>query len=371
MSSVKQFHDIFKDKKVFITGHTGFIGTWLSFWLHLLGAKIIGYSLPPPTNPSLFETINLKEKIIDITGDVRDGRHLQDSLLEHKPEFIFHLAAQPLVLASYRDPVDTITTNVMGSVNILESVRQTPSVKICINFTSDKCYDNHESDYAYSETDALGGFDPYSASKGASELLTSSYRNSFFKNDSYDNHKANISTVRAGNVIGGGDWAENRIIPDCVRSLTRGTKIPIRHPYTIRPWQYVLEPISGMLWLATKMWESPNYDEAWNFGPDDSDTTVRNLLNNIIAEWGDGTWEDLSKKGNDFPYEAKLLRLNCTKAKKALGWFPVYTISEAIVETISWYKAYYGNQESIVSFTKNQINRYVNKAKQMNSAWAS
>lgn len=368
MTLQKLFQGVFNKKTILVTGHTGFIGGWVSLWLNLLGAKVIGYGLPPSTNPSLFESIQLNRYVTSIIGDIRNEKQLSKILTKHNPDFVIHLAAQPLVLFSYEDPVGTISTNVMGTLNILESVKKTDSVKVCINFTSDKCYENHDTNYAYTETDPLGGFDPYSASKAASELLTTSYRNSFFdKGDS--GHKVKVSSIRAGNVIGGGDWAENRIVPDSIRSLIASKKIPIRHPNSIRPWQHVLEPISGILLLASKMWKSTHYNGAWNFGPKDHIIKTKNLVEFIIKDWGHGTWLDESKTIKKSKHEANILRLNCKKAKGLLGWHPIYPIREAISETVEWYKAYETKKIEMRDFTQKQIENYIKKATRLNSPW--
>lgn len=362
---------MFKDKTIFITGHTGFIGSWLSLWLHTLGANVIGYALEPNITPSLFKTLNLKDNIVSIIGDVRDMDHLQSCMSEHKPEFVIHLAAQPIVLLSYLEPLQTIQTNVMGTANLLETVKNTSSVKICINFTSDKCYENRGYDYAYREDDPLGGIDPYSASKAASELISASYRKSFFKNPDKD-HFVSISTVRAGNVIGGGDWSENRIVSDTIRSLMAGKDVLVRNPDATRPWQHVFEPISGMLWLMTHMWLHPDkFNEPWNFGPNNSSIKVRDLVNQIIKEWGYGFLNDISKQNKDSPHEASFLKLDCTKANKLLGWHSVFDIKNAISETVKWYKAYTQHKDEVNDFSIFQIEDYIVKAKQMNIPWAN
>lgn len=364
MNLRKYFHGIFDNKIVFVTGHTGFIGSWLSLWLNLLGAKVVGYSLEPSTNPSLFETIHLEKNLIDIRGNVLDFEHLYSSIAEHKPNFIFHLAAQPLVLPSYQNPVETFETNVIGTVNILESVRKTPSVKVCINFTSDKCYDNRDLDYPYKENDPLGGHDPYSASKASSEIITASYRKSFFDNSG----TVNLASIRAGNVIGGGDWAENRIVPDVIRDLSANKSIQVRNPDSIRPWQHVLEPIAGLLWLAIKMWNEPNrFNEAWNFGPN-STLTVKELVNEIIQYWGKGIWVNSQ---THLQHEAKLLKLDCTKAKESLEWSPVYGVKKTIAETVAWYRNYKEGNVDMYDFTTRQIINYCETAKLTGLPWTS
>ena len=367
------FDGLFKGKTVFVTGHTGFIGTWLSLWLCSLGAKVIGYSLKPPTNPSIFETVELAKQVTHIHGNVNDITHLQECLSKHKPEFVFHLAAQPLLRLSYEKPIETFQTNVMGTVNMLETIRKTPSVKVCIIMTSDKCYENRELDYAYRESDPLGGYDPYSASKGATELVTASYRNSFFNPENINEHKISVASVRAGNVIGGGDWAVDRILPDCVRSLILKEAVRVRHPNAIRPFQYILEPISGILCLAMKMRKTDdNYSEAWNFGPklSTNKTKVKDLVIDIINEWEGGDWIDVSKLVNESQHEANSLILDSTKAMNSLGWEPVYSIKEAIAETIRWYRCFVDKNTEMIDLTLQQIQNYVKKAKQMNIPWA-
>jgi CDP-glucose 4,6-dehydratase len=355
---------IFKDKSVLITGHTGFIGSWLTLWLSQLGAKVTGYSLDQITNPSIFEILKLQQDISHITGNINDKQHIQDTLKDSKAEFIFHLAAQPLVLKSYKDPIETLETNIMGTANLLESLRNS-TVKNCIIFTSDKCYHNIESEYAYNENDAMGGYDPYSASKGATELITTSFRNSFFNSNS----SPGIATVRSGNVIGGGDWADDRIIPDCIRSLVLEKPIELRNPNAIRPFQHVLEPVSGLLCLAMKMNNEPKkFSESWNLGPDPSKKiTVKDLVSLVIKEWKTGKWIDTSNK-TDQKHEASTLVLDSSKAKKRLGWNPVYSISEAIKKTISWYAAN-EKKTDMRSFTINQINEYILNGKRLKCSW--
>ena len=365
------FEKVFKNKTVFVTGHTGFIGSWLVQWLSDLGANVIGFSLEPPTNPSLFESIKLEKKLVHIIGNVNDQTKLEKSMQEHSPQFVFHLAAQPLVKTSYKQPSETIQTNVMGAVNLLESIRKISSVKVCVIVTSDKCYENKEINYAYKETDPLGGFDPYSASKGAVELVTSSYRNSFFNPKDFGKHGVSLSTSRIGNVIGGGDWAKNRLIPDSIRSLSTKQDIHIRNPTAVRPWQHVLESISGLLCLSKKMWDNPSlYAQPWNFGPliNNENITVSQLTSQIISEWGSGNWNEVS---HDEHHEANLLMLDSSKAIEKLDWHPVYSIKDAIGKTISWYKEYFTNDNNMQEFTQNQILEYVEHAKKMNIVWAS
>jgi|SaaInlStandDraft_7_1057024.scaffolds.fasta_scaffold01570_8 CDP-glucose 4,6-dehydratase len=365
------FGGVFQNKKIFVTGHTGFQGSWLTLWLKSLGAKVTGYSLLPPTKPSLFEILQLKQDINHIVGDVRDHSFLQKCLIKHKPDIVFHLAAQPLVRLSYEKPVDTFHTNIMGTVNLLEAIRNTQSVKAGIIITSDKCYENKEWGFAYRENDPLGGFDPYSASKGATEIVTSSYSRSFFHSNN-KKRKIGIATVRAGNVIGGGDWAQDRIVPDCIRSIYSGKQILIRNPKSIRPWQHVLEPISGMLLLASKLWDNPHsYNESWNFGPNlSTNVTVKELVIQIIKELKQKpNWKDVSKNTKSAVHEANFLRLDSTKANNLLGWRQTYDNKETISETTSWYQNYIKKTE-MKKFTLLQIKKYVEKAKHMNAAWA-
>ena len=371
MTLSNAFNGIFKDKTVLVTGHTGFIGSWLTEWLCELQANVIGYSLEPPTSPSLFSALNLEKKISHNIGDINDSKKLQYTIEKHSPEIIFHLAAQPLVKTSYSIPKDTFHTNVMGTVNLLESIRNVSSVKICTVITSDKCYENRELSYAYKETDPMGGYDPYSASKGATELVISSYRNSFFNPENYNNHGVSLSSSRTGNVIGGGDWAENRIVPDCVKALSKNENIEIRNPDSVRPWQYVLEPISGLFCLTENMYNDPQkYAQAWNFGPltKNPPVKVNELSLKIIDEWGNGNLIDLSE--NNESHEAHLLMLDSSKAIKNLDWHPVYSITESVNETVAWYKEFYECNDKMDEFSKNQILNYSRKAKQMNITWA-
>jgi len=367
------FEGTFNGKTVFVTGHTGFIGTWISLWLHLLGAKVIGYSKNIPTTPSLFEILDLKKDITHIIGDVNDVKHLNDCLTKYNPEIIFHLAAQSIVQTSYDVPIETFQTNVMGTANILEAIRKISNVRVCVITTSDKCYENRELDYAYKETDPMGGSDPYSASKGAAELIVTSYRKSFFSSKNNNNDNVCISSVRAGNVLGGGDWAKNRIVPDCIQSLINNQSIPVRNPNSARPWQYVLEPISGMLRLATKMWHNPvDYGSAWNFGPVNpkSKISVREIVSQILEEWGYGKWVNVSQQIPNEKFEADTLMLDSTKAMKSLQWKQVYSLKESISETITWYRSYENKITDMKNLTLKQIQKYVQKAKQLHIPWA-
>ncbi len=364
------FSGSFAGRTVLVTGHTGFKGAWLCCWLKLLGAKVIGYSLQPPTEPSLFEVTGLEKDICHIIGDVRDQSSLQKAFASTKPEIVFHLAAQPLVRLSYEEPVETFSTNVMGTINVLEAVKSCASVRAVVVITSDKCYENNEWPYAYRENDPMGGFDPYSASKGCTELVVASWRRSFFK----DSKTANIASARAGNVIGGGDWALDRIVPDAVRSLSNRQAVPIRNPYAVRPWQHVLEPLSGYLWLAAKLLNDENeiFSDAWNFGPFSSGAVpVKELVEQIVNCWGSGEIEDLSSGQKNAVHEANFLRLDCSKASGLLDWRPVFDIEKTIEFTTSWYKQFYESKNfDAGSFTEEQIFSYARMAEKSGAVWA-
>lgn len=355
----KNFSNVYKNKKVLVTGHTGFKGSWLSLWLTELGARVIGYSLKPPTKPNLFESIGLEDKITHIIGDVGDEENLFAIFEEHQPDFVFHLAAQSLVRHSYREPKLTYETNVMGTVNVLECVRKTKSVGVCIVVTSDKCYENGEWVYGYREIDPLGGHDPYSSSKACAELVTSAYARSFFNPENYGKtHNVTLSSVRAGNVIGGGDWGEDRIIPDCIKSLSRGENITLRNPYAIRPWQHVLEPLSGYLLLGSLMYKDAEYSSAWNFGPgDESITTVKELAELVIRNWGGGAYKI---DPSPHPHEADFLKLDISKARTQLGWKPIFDIDEAVTRTINWYKNFYKGKD-VYRLTVKEIGEYAER----------
>ncbi|MDT3699655.1 MAG: CDP-glucose 4,6-dehydratase [Thermincola sp.] len=346
-----------RNKKVFITGHTGFKGSWLSLCLQQYGASLCGYALSPPTEPNLFELAKVGNKMVSLTGDVRDSNALYRAIQKHRPEIIFHLAAQALVRRSYQEPVSTFATNVMGTVHLLEAARQTDSVRVIVIVTSDKCYENNELSRGYRETDPMGGFDPYSCSKGCAELITAAYRNSYFSSSSSDQSGAAVATVRAGNVIGGGDWAEDRLIPDAVRSILANKPVLIRNPDAIRPWQHVLEPLNGYLLLAEKLWENgKEYSGGWNFGPSDDDTVPVGLLTRrIIDLWGnEAQW--VCDQGKH-PHEANYLSLDCSKARLKLGWQPVLTLDETIQWIVEWYRVYAQKQE-MQPITLQQIERF-------------
>ena len=366
------FSGIFKDKNVFITGHTGFQGSWLTLWLKQLGAKVIGYSLGPPTKPSLFESLDLQNEITHLVADIRDKKKLFDSITLHNPDFVFHLAAQSLVRTSYEKPLETFETNVIGTVNILEAIRNCKSVKSCVIITSDKCYDNKIHYRPHLEDDPMGGYDPYSASKGSAELVTSAYRNSFFGNNK-SSTEVGIATARAGNVIGGGDWAKDRIIPDSIRAICHQENIRIRNPNFVRPWQYVLEPLSGILWLATKMYLEPKkFAGAWNFGPSVNQKylSVKELVSIIIEKWNSNIVFEIEKKSNDL-YESPSLTIDSSKSSRYLDWKTVFSIDEAINETVLWYKKFVDDNTDMQKFTSQQIKNYIAKAKENNLIWAN
>jgi CDP-glucose 4,6-dehydratase len=339
------FDNIYKNKAALITGHTGFKGSWLAIWLKELGADVIGYSLAPPSQPNNFEATKLQEKIIHIHGDIRDLDRLMETFKKYQPEFIFHLAAQPIVRLSYDEPKMTFDTNVGGTVNVFEAVRKTSSVKVLVNITSDKCYDNKEWVWGYRENDSLGGHDPYSASKGCAELVFSAYLKSFFSQNNIHNRRIGAASARAGNVIGGGDWGRDRLVPDCIRALSLQQPIGIRNPVAIRPWQHVLEPLGGYLLLGANLSKDPmKYSGVWNFGPDDSShLTVAEMADRLIKYWGDGSWNDLSAP--NALHEAKLLKLNCDKAHTTLKWHSVLTINECLKMTAEWYKNFYDRRQ--------------------------
>lgn len=353
---MKNFNNVYKGKKVLITGHTGFKGSWLSIWLRELGAEVIGYSLGPYTEKDNFVLSHLSEKIVDIRGDIRDRKHLRKVFDKYQPEIVFHLAAQPLVRLSYDIPVETYETNLMGTINILEEIRNCENTKIGIMITTDKCYENKEQIWGYRENEAFGGYDPYSSSKGACEIAIQSWRNSFFNPKDYEKHGKSIASVRAGNVIGGGDWAKDRIVPDCIRALEEGKDIEIRSPRSIRPWEHVLEPLSGYLLLGQKMMENPiNYCEGWNFGPNlDAIVNVWEVAEKIVKNYGKGNLKDISDP--NALHEAKLLLLDIIKSRFELGWKPTLTIDESIELTTEWYKRYIS--EDVYQLCVEQINRF-------------
>ena len=346
-------HSFWKNKHICVTGHTGFKGSWLSLWLIILGAKVSGLSLDPETNPNMFDILNLSTLINDVRGDIRDIDICKNIMKDHSPDILIHMAAQPLVRDSYARPVYTYETNVMGTIHILEAARNCDSLKTIVVVTSDKCYENTEKSYAYKETDPMGGYDPYSSSKGCAEIVTAAYRRSFFQN-----RNIGVATVRAGNVIGGGDWSSDRLIPDAVRAFCNGKELRIRNPNAIRPWQHVIEALSGYLLLCERLWEKPEvFSGGWNIGPEqDSVQSVKDVSNKIAKFWGVHAGWRLTN--NKEPHEAILLQLNSDKAKNVLGWYPKWTWLEALEKTIAWYQEYVNNSSAIMDFTIKQISSY-------------
>jgi CDP-glucose 4,6-dehydratase len=326
-------------KRVFLTGHTGFKGGWLSVWLKDLGADLTGYALPPPTKPNLFEAANVSSGMTSIIGDIRDPVALTKALCDAQPEIVIHMAAQPLVRLSYEQPVETYSTNVMGLVHLFEAVRKSPGVRAVANVTSDKCYENKEWVWGYRESDAMGGYDPYSSSKGCAELVTAAYGRSFFNPESYGEHGIALASARAGNVIGGGDWALDRLVPDIMRAIEAGHPVNIRNPHAIRPWQHVLEPLSGYLALAQKLYEAgPVFAGGWNFGPADTDAQpVEWIVDRLVQMWGEGARWKLDGRSNPL-HEAHYLKLDCSKARSALGWRPLWDLEQALHRIIDWHK---------------------------------
>ncbi len=335
------FNGFYKGTRVLVTGHTGFKGSWLSIWLHELGADVIGVSLNPFSSKDNYVLSGIGDKILaDLRADICDGEKLKKIFESYQPEIVFHLAAQPLVRLSYELPVKTYETNVMGTINVMEAIRVTDSVKVGVLITTDKCYENKEHVWGYREDEPMGGYDPYSSSKGAAEIAIASWRKSFFNPDKYESHYKSIASVRAGNVIGGGDWSLDRIIPDCIKAIEAGKDIDIRNPKAIRPWQHVLEPLSGYMLLASKMWENPTkYCEGWNFGPfTESIIPVWNVASEVVKNYGSGALNDISDP--NALHEAKLLMLDISKASFLLGWKPKMNIYQCIALTVDWYKRY-------------------------------
>ncbi|WP_420316814.1 CDP-glucose 4,6-dehydratase [Ekhidna sp.] len=349
--------DYYKGKKVLVTGHTGFKGSWLCIWLLEMGAEIVGYALDPLTKHDNFLMSGLNKRLTDIRGDIRDTECLNSVFDEHSPEIVFHLAAQPLVRASYDIPKETYEVNVMGTINVLEAIRKTKSVKTGIMITTDKCYENKEQIWGYRESDPMGGHDPYSSSKGACEIAISSWRRSFFNPEDYKKHGKAIASVRAGNVIGGGDWSVDRLIPDCIKSIQASRVIEIRNPMATRPWEHVLDPLSGYLLLGQKMAEDPiHFSEGWNFGPDsNSIVTVKEIAEKLVAFHGSGKLS-INTKLADL-HEANLLSLDVTKARVKLGWKPKLSIDDAIRFTADWYKN--ANAETAYSICSRQIEEFL------------
>lgn len=365
---LKQTLELFRNARVFVTGHTGFKGTWLSLWLKQLGAHVTGASIGLPSEPAHFKSTRLDVGLDDRRLDIRDGAALKALVQEVKPDYVFHLAAQALVRRSYVDPVETWQTNALGTVNVLEALRGLDKPCVAVLITSDKCYDNVEWAWGYRETDPLGGPDPYSASKGAAELAIRSYARSFFPADG----AVRIGIGRAGNVIGGGDWAEDRIVPDCVRAWAKGEAVPLRNPLATRPWQHVLEPLSGYLNLAMALRENAVlHGEPFNFGPPaQQNHSVGDLVKEMENHWDRVRWEDVSAQYGG-PYESGLLKLNCDKALHHLGWRAIWDFERTVRETVVWYKNYYQRPDaSIAETTLAQINAYMQTAKAQGLTWA-
>jgi CDP-glucose 4,6-dehydratase len=361
------FNNIYTKKKVFVTGHTGFKGSWLCKWLEMLGACVTGYSLQPPTQPNHFELLDLK--IDSILGDIRNFDDLNIAFKKCKAEIVFHLAAQPLVRQSYKNPTETFETNLIGTVNLLEACRQAQSVKAIVIVTSDKCYENRESHWGYRENDPMGGRDPYSASKGCAELATASYRKSFFAVDSYSKtHQTLIASVRAGNVIGGGDWGEDRLVPDIMRAASKREKVLIRNPQATRPWQHVIDPLAGYLLLGQHLFVGKkDFSGAWNFGPEDrGHKDVLTVVKELQSYWPAIDFE-IETGGRDL-HEANLLKLDCSKAHAKLGWRPIWNNTEMLEKTVRWYREFY---ESDRVRSREQLSAYIKDARGQRISWAT
>ncbi len=391
-SSKRLFHDIYRGRRVLVTGHTGFKGSWLALWLSNLGADVLGYSLNPPTNPNHFDLLTLQPSnpltLQSVIGDIRDSNKLNDTFQTYRPDIVFHLAAQPLVRYSYKNPLETFETNVIGTINVLEACRQTESVRAVVNITSDKCYENKEWVWGYRESDPMGGYDPYSASKSCAELVTNCYRRSFFgrledwkiggladpQTIQPSNPPALLASARAGNVIGGGDWAADRLIPDIMRAVSKDEKVVIRNPRSTRPWQHVLEPLSGYLALGEKLLEGkPEFAEGWNFGPDDeSNINVETVVKKVKKCWDKVDYLPSSPptfEPSKTPvlHEAGLLKLDCSKAHSRLQWRPVWDIKKTLVMTAQWYKEFY---ESDGIMSQMDLDAYILDAKEKGLPWA-
>jgi len=348
-------HKFWRGKRAFVTGHTGFKGGWLTLWLASMGVEVHGYALPAPTSPAFFEACDLQSQLKSSTlADIRDGDRLTHAVRSAQPQIVFHLAAQPLVRYAYKFPVETYAVNVMGTVNLMEAVRKTHGVRAVVNITTDKCYENHEGDQPYSENEAMGGYDPYSSSKGCSELITAAYRRSFL-----DSSGIFLASARAGNVIGGGDWAMDRLVPDFLRALDAAQALVVRSPDAIRPWQHVLEPLSGYLKLAEKLYaEGRDFAEAWNFGPDQSDARpVRWIVEYLCRQVSGSAW---SCEDTPQPHEAQYLKLDNSKAKKKLGWYPRWDLQTALDHTLAWHTAW-KNKKDMLTVSVGQIREYEKK----------
>ena len=366
MTSMSPFGDTYRNRRVLVTGHTGFKGSWLSAWLDSLGAVVGGFSLDLPTTPSNFELLGLEKRMQHYVGDIRDRSRLVEVIDDFRPEIVFHLAAQSLVRRSYADPLTTFETNVMGMANLLECIRTREGIQVAVLITSDKAYRNEEWCWGYRETDALGGHDPYGGSKSCADLVAHSYFASFLRHTG-----TRVATSRAGNVIGGGDWADDRIVPDCIRAWATGESVAVRSPRATRPWQHVLEPLSGYLWLGACLWERRTAlnGEAFNFGPDTNvNHTVADLLDAMAASWPDARWHAPKGRENDGA-EATLLKLSCDKALFFLGWQAVLQFTETVSFTIDWYRRWSVHPSDMYTFTVNQIQEYCQLGKQRNVPW--
>jgi CDP-glucose 4,6-dehydratase len=346
-----------KGKRVLLTGHTGFKGSWLSLWLERLGANLVGYALSPPTEPNHFEAANVAAGMTSIIGDVRDFSHLTRIVNEHRPEIVLHLAAQSVVRTSYDAPRETYEVNVMGTVNVLEAVRLAAGVRSVVNVTTDKCYENREWVWGYREDEPMGGHDPYSNSKGCSELVTSAFRSSFFATERYGQHGVAIGSARAGNVVGGGDWTKDQLVPDVIRAFSKGEQVRLRSPGAIRPWQFVLEPLSGYLLLAERLFsQGPKFAEGWNFGPPDEDAkTVQWIVEKLAGDWGERAGWQVDRASH--PHEAHFLKLDSSKARARLDWAPRLRLGEALEWIVEWYRDYAAAGD-IRARTVAQIERY-------------
>ncbi|MGH8146225.1 MAG: CDP-glucose 4,6-dehydratase [Rhodanobacteraceae bacterium] len=357
------FDNVYTGRRVLVTGHTGFKGSWLVMWLRALGAEVAGLALDPDTRPSHWMLLAFDD-IADYRVDLRDATGVHHVLDTHRPEIIFHLAAQPLVRRSYRDPSGTFDTNVMGLINLLEATRTCESMRVFVNVTTDKVYAEHEATDGYRETDPLGGHDPYSSSKACAELVSDCYRKSYFHKDSDGGPSVRLATARAGNVIGGGDWAEDRLVPDLVRAATSGQALRIRNPAATRPWQHVLEPLSGYLRLGQVLWNDAGFTEAWNFGPDsDGEVTVESLASDLSAHW---PVLRIEHDGQTHPHEAAVLRLNCDKARQELAWWPVWNLDTAVARTAAWYRAFHDSKRVA---SDNDLAAYIHDARAAGLGW--
>lgn len=344
--------DFWRGKRVLLTGHTGFKGSWLSLWLQAMGAELKGLALDPPTTPSLFVEANVAQGMVSQIGDIRDYDTVLKAVSEFKPEIVIHMAAQPLVRYSYKNPIETYATNVMGTVHLLEAIRQTGTTKVVVNVTTDKCYENKEWVWGYREDEPMGGFDPYSSSKGCSELVTAAYRRSYFAETGIA-----LASARAGNVIGGGDWAEDRLVPDILRAFENNQPVVIRNPNSTRPWQHVLEPLSGYLTLAEKLWHEPKaYAEGWNFGPKDEDAKpVGWIVERMASKWGNASWRI---DDGDHPHEANYLKLDISKAKQRLMWTPRWGLDTALNQIVEWHQGWLAKAD-VRALSLTQINQYI------------